>query len=128
MGLGLIVGSSRDERRRLGFLAYRSMVVCDEILGLVEDAGPEGLRWLDLLGSPGVVERPEATMDGTVRDLVKFGALRVTGSPRRPRSSGARGDTRILRLTLLGEAWLEGELLPRPTDLFDAERAEEFSS
>lgn len=104
------------------------MVVCDEILGLVEDAGEEGIRWLDLLAAPGLVERNEATLDATIRDLVKLGALRVTGSARRPGSSGARGDTRMVRLTLLGAAWLNGELLPRPTDLFGADRADEFSS
>ena len=42
------------------------------------------------------------TIENTVRDLVAFGALRVV----------QRGRDRILTASILGKAWIAGELLP----------------
>lgn len=98
----------RDELDRLRFRSPDRVVA---ILGHVYDAG-EPVTWLDLLDRFSTSEAEWKTVEGTVYDLVTFGALHRIGKP----GAGRAPDTRALKPTPLGRAWLAQELYPLPHD------------
>ncbi len=119
----------RDE---LGSLGYRSPVLVAAMLERVDAAHVEDLPafaigWLDLTSSShdafaGAWEW--STVEGTLRDLVKLGAVYVVGKP----GNSRRPDGRRVRLTVLGRAWLEGELLVDPVEASGDEPVPEGSA
>lgn len=89
-------------------LRYRSPELVIGILAAVYES-PDPYPWhalVDLFSSDRHAWR---TVEATIYDLVAFGALHKVGQP----SSGRRViDSRALKATPLGRAWLDGELLP----------------
>lgn len=88
-------------------LRYRRPETVAGILGLIYDAdGP--VRWLEVLDTFADTEKEWKTVENTLYDLVAFGALHRIGKP----AAGKAPDSRALKPTPLGRAWLERELLP----------------
>lgn len=90
-------------------LAYRSTAL---VLGLLDYvyAAESPVPWDELVevyASGGI---PYRTVEATIYDLVAYGALHRVGQPR----AGRRPDTRALKATPLGRAWLDRDLLPLP--------------
>jgi hypothetical protein len=79
------------------------------LLGYIYDHD-DPVPWLDTVDRFTNDGRPWKTVENTIYDLIAFGALHRVGKP------GQRGtpDTRALRPTPLGRAWLERTLLPLP--------------
>lgn len=87
----------------------RSKLLVAVLLGEVLDEEEVSLPDLVALGAAtkddeGLVVWSEKTVSNVVRDLADFGAFRVVQRTRKDRA---------VRLTILGLAWIEGELLPR---------------
>lgn len=85
-----------------------------ELLGHVESAGEVGILDLFAYGETVGERWGRKTVENTVRDLAAFGAVRIV----------SRGRDRVVAMTVLGLAWLEGEILP---GMFDAEELERES-
>lgn len=90
-------------------LDRRSPELIAAILGLVYEAD-DPIPWLELLGQLSTTATPWKTVENTIYDLVAFGALHKIGRPGHTRTP----DTRALKPTPLGRAWLDRTLL----DLF----------
>lgn len=98
-----------NEPNPLGPLARRSPELILAVLGHVYEAD-DPVPWLDLVGQFSSDRWPWKTVENTLYDLVAFGALHRIGKPGHTRQP----DTRALRPTRLGRAWLERELLDLP--------------
>lgn len=91
-------------------LAFRNPTLVVAIVGYVADAD-RPVPWNEILET----YREAAawkTLENVLYELLAFGALHRIGKP------GTRGrpDTRALKITRLGRAWLDRDLLPLPTD------------
>lgn len=88
-------------------LTYRRPELVSALLGYVYEH--DGARWPELVdvfsGSA-----PARTIEAVIYDLVAIGALHRVGKP----GDRHRPDSRALRPTLLGAAWLEQRLHPLP--------------
>jgi len=93
-----------DHRRSPLF--RRSPELVSALLGHVYES-EEAVPWLDLVGEFSSDRWPWKTVENTLYDLVAFGALHRVGKPGHARLP----DTRALKPTALGRAWLERELL-----------------
>lgn len=93
-----------DERRPL---AYRPPELVAALLGHVYEAD-DPVPWIDLVSRYSGDRWPWKTVENTLYDLIAFGALHRIGRP----GAGRTPDTRALRPTPLGRAWLEQRLLP----------------
>jgi hypothetical protein len=94
-----------------GALYARSADLVAAILDAVYD-DPEPIPWPDLVHAFTTEATPRKTIENTIYDLVAFGALHRTGRP----ADRRHADTRALRQTELGRAWLARELLDHPDD------------
>lgn len=90
-------------------LRFRAPELVAEILGRVYDAD-EPAPWEELVAELTDDGRPWKTVENTLYELVQFGALHRIGKP----GDRRRRDTRALKPTALGRAWLERELLDLP--------------
>lgn len=99
-----------DAPHPLGPLARRPLDLVTGLLGYVYEAA-EPVPWLELAGrfSEEGAHRMK-TVENVLYELVAFGALHKVGKPGYARVP----DSRALRPTTLGRAWLERELLPLP--------------
>lgn len=90
-------------------LRFRNPVLVVGIIGYVYDSD-EPVPWDELVGTFTSDERPWKTVENTLYELQQFGALQRVGRP------GGKGkkDTRALKPTTLGRAWLDRELVPIP--------------
>jgi hypothetical protein len=79
------------------------------VLGFVYERHPEPVPWDELVDELSG-HYSWRTIDATVYDALAFGALHRVGKP----AQRGRPDTRALRSTPLGRAWLDAELLPLP--------------
>jgi hypothetical protein len=105
----------RDRRR----LRFRNPELLLALVGYVYDAdGP--VPWNELLEVFTEDGRPWKTVENTLYDLVTFGAFHRIGKP----AQRGKPDSRALKPTTLGRAWLDRELLPLPTDPVDDDFAE----
>lgn len=103
--------SDLEPDRAARALRFRSPELVVAIVGYVYDAdGP--VPWNELLEVFTENGRPWKTIEGTLYDLVSFGALTRIGKP----AQRSKPDSRALKPTTLGRAWLDRELLPLPTD------------
>lgn len=94
-------------------LRFRSPTLVLELLAYVYDAD-EPIPWNELLSVFGIEQdRPSKTVEGALYELVAFGALHRVGKITR------KADTRALKPTPLGRAWLDHELLPAPGEKDD---------
>lgn len=94
-------------------LRFRSPTLVLELLAYVYDAD-EPIPWNELASVFGLEQdRPTKTVEGALYELVAFGALHRVGKISRS------GDTRALKPTPLGRAWLDRELLPQPGERDD---------
>ncbi len=75
---------------------------------------PAPYPWVDLVDEFDIVgaRHKRKTIENVLYDLLQFGALHRTGHPPDRR----RSDTRAVRPTVLGRAWLDQIVLPLPTD------------
>jgi len=90
-------------------LRFRSPELCASVLGIVyEDEDP--VPWSTLVELLSSDRHPWKTVENTLYDLVALGALHRIGQAGTKR----RADTRALKPTPLGRAWLDRELLPLP--------------
>jgi len=93
-------------------LDHRQPQLVLAIIGHVYDAdGP--IRWPELVEHFADDRHGWKTIENTIYELIQFGALHKIGKPADRRR---RPDTRALKPTTLGRAWLERQLLPLPTD------------
>lgn len=95
-------------------LRWRSPTLVLALLGTIaDDDGP--VPWDALIHHMTSGRYQAKTIENTLADLAKFGAIQRLGTyaPRR--------DTRAVRMTPLGLAWLAGELLPVPSAEQDPE-------
>lgn len=92
-------------------LRFRNPTLVVAILGYIYDAG-EPVGWNELVETFASDDRPWKTIENTLYDLLAFGALHRIGQP----GARRRADTRALKATTLGRAWLDREVLPLPTD------------
>ncbi len=122
----------RDE---LGPLGYRSPVLVIELLARVVpvepseiftlgemlersvllEIDPRGAAWLDVVSAADAAVAGAwswSTVESTLRDLVKVGAVYVTGKP----GNSRRPDGRRVHLSVLGSAWLAGEVVAGPVE------------
>ena len=90
-------------------LYRRSPELVSALLGHVYET-EDPVPWLDLVGQYSSDRWPWKTVENTLYDLVAFGALHRVGKPGHARTP----DTRALKPTALGRAWLERDLLPLP--------------
>ena len=90
-------------------LYARSADLILAILAAVYD-DPEPIPWTDLVHAYTTADVPRKTIENTLYDLVAFGALHKVGKAGTRRTA----DTRAVRQTELGRAWLAGELPPIP--------------
>lgn len=94
----------------------RSRPLVAMLLGAVEEADGGELALPDLVGVGAEVVDDEGravwaqrTVLNTVHDLASFGAVQIVTRNRRDR---------VVSVTVLGSAWLAGELLPGPSESF----------
>lgn len=100
-------------------LRFRNPELLLALVAYVYDAdGP--VPWNELLEVFTDDGRPWKTVENTLYDLVTFGAFHRIGKP----AQRGKPDTRALKPTTLGRAWLDRELLPLPTDPVDDDFAE----
>jgi hypothetical protein len=97
----------------LGPISRRAPELVLAVLGHVYEA-EEPVPWLEVVGQFSSDRWPWKTVENTLYDLVAFGALHRIGKPGHTRQP----DTRALRPTFLGRAWLDQDLpgLPGSTD------------
>lgn len=104
-------------------MKWRNVGLTNALIGYVFDA-EEPVPWNELLETFTTEERSWKTVENRIYDLVAFGAFHRIGKPAERR----RPDTRALKATVLGRAWLERELVPLPTDEIDPlEAADEIA-
>lgn len=101
-------------------LRFRDRTLVLSILDYVYEAD-EPIPWNELLEVFGLEQdRPVKTVEGTLYELVAFGAMHRVGKVTRAK------DTRALKPTALGKAWIDRELLPLPGEkddpMLEAER------
>lgn len=99
-----------DTPHPLGPLHWRPPDLVTGLLGYVYES-EEPVPWLELAGrfaEEGAY--PMKTIENVLYELVALGALHRIGKPGYARVP----DSRALRPTALGRAWLDGELLPLP--------------
>lgn len=89
-------------------LRFRPAELVLGIVGYVAEA-PEPVGWLELV-EVFTGETPWKTVEATIYDLVSFGAITRIGHA----GTRRRADTRAVKLTILGRAWLDQELLELP--------------
>lgn len=103
-----------EEPDRGRALRFRNRELVVAIVGYVYDAdGP--VPWNEILEVFSEDGRPWKTIENTLYDLLTFGALHRIGKP----AQRSKPDSRALKPTVLGRAWLDRELLPLPTDPVD---------
>jgi hypothetical protein len=92
-------------------LVWRPPALVLGLLGYVYDAEAP-IPWDEAVEVFTTEETPYKTVEATLYDLIAFGALHRIGAP-----AGVRGktDTRALKATDLGRAWIAGEILVVPT-------------
>jgi len=95
-------------------LRRRDPLLLVTILGHVYES-PDPVPWAELVETYTDDQHPWKTTENLLYDLVSYGALHRIGKP----SGKGRRDTRALKATDLGRAWLARELLPLPTDQAD---------
>lgn len=100
---------SMDERHPLGPISHRTPELVLALLGHVYEAD-NPVPWIDLVGQYSSDRWPWKTVENYLYDLVAFGALHRVGKPGHTRTP----DTRALRPTPLGRAWLDQHTLPLP--------------
>lgn len=94
---------------QLGPLRRRNPDLIHHLLGYVYEAD-EPVPWLDIVDHYSNDRHPWKTVENTIYDLVAFGALHRIGKP----GAGRTPDTRALKPTALGRAWLDQDLIPLP--------------
>ncbi len=92
-------------------IRYRDPELVVALIGYVYDADSP-VPWIELLDVFRRDDRSFRTLEGTIYDLVAHGAFHRIGKPGTKRAP----DTRALKPTPLGRAWLDRELLPLPTE------------
>ena len=98
------VGMKSEGTRRRGF---RSKILIRRIVWLVA-MREDGCPWVELLAQADPDDQwTQSTIDGTIRDLVVFGAVWVKG---RPAGRGVH-DERTVHLTDLGADWMRTDPL-----------------
>lgn len=90
-------------------LTYRAPALVIGVLDYVY-ALEDPVGWDELVDVFTTEATPYRTVEATLYDLVAYGALHRIGRP----GTRRRPDTRALRATPLGRAWLDRELLPLP--------------
>ena len=90
-------------------LRFRSPELVISIVGYFVETD-EPIPWLEALEVFVDDEHPWKTVENLFYELVAFGALHRTGKPK----GKGRTDSRALRATPLGRAWLERDLLELP--------------
>ena len=88
-------------------LYFRNPRLCTYILGYVESADGEPLRWDEIVEHFGAAGFPWKTVENRLYDLIAFGAIHKIGGTR-------PGQPRAVKLTPLGQAWLDHKLLAPP--------------
>lgn len=89
-------------------LRWRSPALVLALCGMIaDDDGP--VPWNALVDNMSAGRYAAKTIENTLADLAQFGAIQRIGTYK------PRDDTRAVRMTPLGLAWLAGELLPTPT-------------
>lgn len=95
-------------------LRFRNSTLVVAVLGYVYDAD-EPIPWEELIATYTSSAHTWKTVENVIYDLVAFGALHRIGKPPvRNRYGSTTDDTRALRPTPLGRAWLGQELLELP--------------
>lgn len=97
-----------DERHPLD---YRDPELVAQILGHIYETDNGRINWLELIDQHTTGRHPWRTVEATIYDLLAFGALHKVGKATR-----GQPDTRQLRATPLGRAWLDRQLLPLPNE------------
>lgn len=83
-------------------LSYRNPTLTIAILGIIYDTDPDTpVGWLEIVDLLCPPHEPK-TITGTLYDLIAYGAIHRIGNPGTTR----KPDTRALRPTPLGRAWL----------------------
>ena len=90
-------------------LRYRSPGLILALLGMIYDE-PNPIRWPDLVAEFATTTTPTKTIENTLHDLAKYGAIHKSGR------YTARNDTRTVTGTTLGQAWLNQQLVPHPNE------------
>lgn len=91
-------------------ISHRPRTLILAILGTIYD-DPDPTPWSPLIAHfADNSNHPAKTIENTLYDLAAFGAITRIGHPRQ----GRLPDTRALKATPLGRAWLAGQLLPTP--------------
>lgn len=90
-------------------IRHRNPALLLGLLGYLEEVGPDPVPWNELVEVHSGRYRWK-TVENALYDLEKFGATSRSGRPGR-RSAP---DTRAVRLTPLGLAWLRQTVLPLP--------------
>lgn len=90
-------------------LDYRHPALIFAILGHVYDSD-EPVPWHEIVDHHADDAHTWRTIEGTLYDLVAFGALHRIGKPGHRHAP----DTRALKPTPLGRAWLDRELVELP--------------
>lgn len=89
-------------------LRYRPAELLVAIIGTIYD-DPDPVPWQTIITTYST-RWPRRTVENAIYDLIAYGALHRTGRP----AEKGRPDTRTLRPTTLGQAWLTGQLPPIP--------------
>lgn len=90
-------------------LRYRSPTLVLAVLGHIYDSD-EPVPWTEIVEHHTDDAHTWRTVEGTLYDLVAFGAIHRIGKP----GAGRNPDTRALKPTPLGRAWLYQEIQPLP--------------
>jgi hypothetical protein len=80
------------------------------IVRFVADADHIGRQWPRVVDHFTDDDHEWRTVEKAIYDLLAFGAIYRTGQP----STRGKPDRRVLTLTTLGRAWLDGERIDRP--------------
>lgn len=108
-------------------LRFRNPTVVVAVLGYVYDADAP-VPWEELVDTFTSAAHAWKTVENVVYELVAFGALHRIGAPPKRSYGGKTGpDTRALKATALGRAWLDRTLLPIPGRDHDLEEAERIA-
>lgn len=90
-------------------LLRRAPALIFAVLGAVAESDPDAIPWAALVDEL-AGHYAWRTIEATIYDAVAFGAVHRIGKP----AARGRPDTRALRVTPLGRAWLDQQLLPLP--------------
>lgn len=88
-------------------IRYRPAELVAAILGTIYDSD-DPYPWLELVHDLSDAGYPTKTVENVLYELDSFGAIHRIGKP----ADRRRPDTRALRPTPLGRAWLDQQLLP----------------